>query len=276
LFIKASIRGGYRAAAKYLSEKGKNEVSRVVHISDPDANNLDEAFRNMWETASVTKAEKPLFHFSINPFKDERLTDLQAKRIAQAYALKCNMDIAQHQHVIVEHVLDGRQHFHVFLNRVNQNTEKTIDPGLYKKKAKECAREMEIELHLKRLVPSDKKKGDGLAPQRIKRTRTSVMRGGTLSKVSGPSNWVNKSKRSILLTPSHVLVNSKLPRPTFQPAMWMVTHRRTKDENIPDSEKPRVRRPEDEALEVLIWAWENKRPDILRDFGIILPPNYEF
>jgi hypothetical protein len=153
MFIKAHIRGGYRAAAHYLGDKGKNEATRLVHMSDPDARDLDEAFHNMWLVASPTKAEKPLFHFSINPFKDERLTDKQVKRIAAAYAAKCNMDIAHHQHVIVEHIKDGRQHFHVMLNRVSEKTGKAIDPGLYKKKARECAREMEVELCLKRLVP---------------------------------------------------------------------------------------------------------------------------
>jgi hypothetical protein len=154
LFIKAKVRGGYRAAATYLEAQGKNEYTRLVYISDLDARNLDEAFQNMWEVANPTKADKPLFHFSINPYKEERLTDKQVKRIIEAYAAKCKMDINNHQHVIVEHVLNGRQHFHVFLNRVSLETNKAIDPGLYKKKAKECAREMEVELGLKRFTPS--------------------------------------------------------------------------------------------------------------------------
>jgi hypothetical protein len=43
------------------------------------------------------------------------------------------------------------------LNRVDQVAGKTIDPGLYKKKAKECAREMEVELNLKRLTSKPRK-----------------------------------------------------------------------------------------------------------------------
>jgi hypothetical protein len=70
MIIKSHIRGGYRAAADYLKEFGKNEEIRLVEISDPDAKNLDEAFHNMWTIASNTKARKPLHHISINPFVD--------------------------------------------------------------------------------------------------------------------------------------------------------------------------------------------------------------
>jgi hypothetical protein len=55
MIIKSHIRGGYRAAADYLKEFGKNEKIRLVEISDPDASNLDEAFHNMWTVASNTR-----------------------------------------------------------------------------------------------------------------------------------------------------------------------------------------------------------------------------
>jgi hypothetical protein len=46
--------------------------------------------------------------------------------------------------------------------------------------------------------------------------------------------------------------------------------RRKKDENIPDSEKMPFRRPEWESAEVLAWAWENGRLDVLAEFGVFL------
>ena len=67
------------------------------------------------------------------------------------------------------------------------------------------------------------------------------------------------------------------PKQAFQPAMRIVTkRRRSQDENIPDSEKPRVPRPDADLIELLIWAWEHKRADILLQFGIVLPPDFEF
>ena len=104
MIIKSHIRGGYRAAADYLKDIGKNEITRLVQISDPDAKNLDEAFQNMWVVACNTKCQKPIHHISINPFSDERLTDEQVLKIVeraeQKYGYKHNL----HQRVIVEHI----------------------------------------------------------------------------------------------------------------------------------------------------------------------------
>ena len=55
MIIKSHIRGGYRAAADYLKDVGKNETIRLVEISDPDAKTLDEAFHNMWVVASKSR-----------------------------------------------------------------------------------------------------------------------------------------------------------------------------------------------------------------------------
>jgi hypothetical protein len=62
-----------------------------------------------------------------------------------------------HQRVIVEHIKDGRQHFHVMWNRVSVMTGKAVYPGLHWKKSKEVAREMEIKLGLKRTATRRKK-----------------------------------------------------------------------------------------------------------------------
>ena len=153
MIIKSNIRGGYRAAADYLKAVGENEKIRLVEISDPDARNLDEAFQNMWSLASNTKCTKPLHHISINPFKDERLTDEQVLKIVERCEQKYGYKPGEHQRVIVEHIKDGRQHFHVIWNRVNMDTGRVVWPGHHWKKSKQAAREMEKELGLKRPMP---------------------------------------------------------------------------------------------------------------------------
>lgn len=164
MIIKSKIRGGFRGAANYLKAIGKNELMHVVEISDLDAKDLGEAFHNMWATACNSKAKKPLHHISINPFKDERLTDEQVKKIVERCEEKFGYKHGDHQRVIVEHVLDGRQHFHVMWCRVSQETGKAVWPGKDWIKAKEAAREMEKELGLKTPVPrSGKKHTDGHA-----------------------------------------------------------------------------------------------------------------
>ena len=153
MIIKSHIRGGYKAAADYLKDIGKNEKIRLVEISDPDAKNLDEAFHNMWTVASNSKAKKPLHHISINPFKDERLTDKEILKIIECAEQKYGYKTGAHQRVIVEHILDGRQHFHVMWCRVSLTTGKAVWPGLHWKKSKQVAREMERNLGLKRPMP---------------------------------------------------------------------------------------------------------------------------
>jgi hypothetical protein len=152
MIIKSHIRGGFRDAAAYLKEQGQNEKTRLVEISDPHASDLDEAFRAMWAITNGTKVKKPIHHVSINPMKDERLTDEQVRRICERLEEKYGYVHSAHQRVIVEHIKDGRQHFHVMWNRVSLRTGKTHWPYMHKKQSKITAREMETELGLKRPV----------------------------------------------------------------------------------------------------------------------------
>lgn len=158
MIIKSHIRGGYRSAAEYMKEQGQNEKTRLVEISDPSAKNLDQAFQKMWEVASCTSSTKPLHHISINPMKDERLTDKQVLAIVERCEDKYGYKLFHHQRVIVEHVKDGRQHFHVIWNRVSLVSGKAVWPGHHWLKSKEVCREMEQELGLKRPTPRQHKK----------------------------------------------------------------------------------------------------------------------
>ena len=153
MIIKSTIRGGYLSAAQYMKEIGENEKTRLVELSDPEAKNLDDAFHMMWVIACPTKVKKPLHHISINPMKGEHLTDKQVLAIADRCEEVYGYKMFHHQRVIVEHVKDGRQHFHVIWNRVSLVTGKTIWPGHHWKKSKQVSREMEERLGLKRLQP---------------------------------------------------------------------------------------------------------------------------
>ena len=157
MIIKSHIRGGFRDAAAYLKEQGENEYSRLVEMSDPHVKTLDEAFRAMWAVADGTKVKKALHHVSINPMKDERLTDKQVRRICKRLEEKYGYAHGEHQRVIVEHIKDGRQHFHVIWNRVSLKTGKPHYPYMHKKQSKIAAREMEVELGLKKPVSGRKR-----------------------------------------------------------------------------------------------------------------------
>jgi hypothetical protein len=158
MIIKSVIRGGYRSAAEYMKEQGKNEKTRLVELSDPSANTLDDAFHNMWVVAANTKCTKPLHHISINPALGERLTDAQLMKIAEHCEKIYGYQMFQHQRVIVEHIKEGRQHFHVIWNRVGLVTGRPVWPGLHWKKSKQICREMEKELGLKSPTPRNRNK----------------------------------------------------------------------------------------------------------------------
>ncbi|MDE1902134.1 MAG: relaxase/mobilization nuclease domain-containing protein [Alphaproteobacteria bacterium] len=160
MIIKSVIRGGYRSAAAYMKDQGKNEKTRLVELSDPSAHNLDDAFQNMWGVAYKTKCTKPLHHISINPMKGERVTDKQVLAIVERCEEKYGYKMFHHQRVIVEHVKDGRQHFHVIWNRVSLYSGRPVWPGKHWNKSKEVCREMEKELGLRSPGPR-KTKGTG-------------------------------------------------------------------------------------------------------------------
>ena len=148
MIIMSHVRGGYHAIAAYLKAQGNNEKISTVDISDFEAEDLDEAFQNMWAVAAKTRAKKALHHISINPRRDERLTGDQLSAIVRRCELKYGYNHDDHQRVIVEHVKGGRQHFHVVWSRVSLLTGKPVWPGLHWNRSRQVAREMEAELDL--------------------------------------------------------------------------------------------------------------------------------
>ncbi|MGE3622342.1 MAG: relaxase/mobilization nuclease domain-containing protein [Bdellovibrionales bacterium] len=280
MIIKSHIRGGYRAAADYFKDQGENEKTRIVEISDPSARNLDEAFHNMWVVSSNTRATKPLHHISINPMKDERLTDKQVLAIVERCEQKYGYKLFHHQRVIIEHVKDGRQHFHVMWNRVSLYTGTTVWPGEHWKKSKQVCREMEKELGLKSPKPRQGSRkalrAKGRARPKKRTNRTATGRPSTIK----PS-ITNKRPR---LQQQPAITSRALPRlsgryttpaPYRPPKPYMPTmrfRRRRKNENIPDSEKLPFRRPEWDLAELLSWAWETKNYAVLASFGIHIDP----
>lgn len=204
MIIKSHIRGGYRAAADYMKDQGLNEKTRIVEISDPSAKNLDDAFHNMWEVANCTRCTKPLHHISINPMKDETLTDKQVMAIVERCEEKYGYKMFHHQRVIIEHVKDGRQHFHVIWNRVSLMTGSPVWPGHHWNKSKQVAREMEKELGLKRPTP-----------KRAKRDRAKAKSGSRAQKTAKRYDSLC-SARPKLNTPKHIKPSQN--ERTFEPA----------------------------------------------------------
>jgi len=252
LIITSHMRGRFHAAATYLSAQGKNEKIRTVDISDIHALNLGEAFYNMWVIAGLSKVQKPLHHISINPFKEERLNDAQTLRIVKRCEQLFGYKLYDHQRVIVEHIRDGRQHFHVMWNRISLKTGKGIEPGLHINKSIQIAREMERILGLKTLPPQDK----------------------TLRYLNkAPSDGFQKSGASLQPVRPLPRYGALSAKQMYRPTSVLLTRRHLQPKNKADSETRPFQRPEWEYNELLAWAWEHNRLDILTQFGIFLPDN---
>lgn len=148
MIIKSHITGAYRKSATYLEAQGLNEKRRTVEISDIDARTMVEAFWNMWAIGSHSEVQKALHHISINPRRDEHLRDDQVFLIIACCEEKYGYKPHDHQRVVVEHIKEGRQHFHVIWNRVNLVTGLAVNPGCDHNKSIQAAREMEKKLGL--------------------------------------------------------------------------------------------------------------------------------
>ena len=268
IIIKSKLRAGHKHLAKYLKDQGENEKIRLVEISDPLAANLDEAFAHMWTIASASKARVPLHHVSINPEKDERLTQEQMFKVIARCEQKYGYRPGEHQRVVVEHIKDGRMHYHVVWNRVSLRTGKAVKLGQHWNKSKQVAREMEKEL--------------GLRPpgyRRLRRARSLSKRTGRTQKIAGrykELTIIRRTRGSRPVRPAFGISNLH-PKHLFRPVMWFLTRRgRKKDEeNNPNAER-RFIRPQWESEELLAWAWANGRADILAQFGINLPSDFKF
>ena len=75
---------------------------------------------------------------------------------------------------------------------------------------------------------------------------------------------------------------ARMPRPTaytrkpdakyYAPSPVRHRKKRKRYLNLPDSEKKPIQRPEMDTAELIAWAFENGRVDILASFGIHLSP----
>jgi hypothetical protein len=267
--------------AQYLKEQGQNEKVRVVEISD-GVKSLDEAFHRMWEIGSDSKASKPIHHVSINPMKGEWLTDKQVLAIVERLEEKYGYKKFHHQRVIVEHVKDGRQHFHVVWNRVSLQYGTAVWPGLHWKKSKEAAREMEKELGLKQPMQRRKRRRRSKAryKPRHRTRRLATNRYSAIKKLTSqrlirkPTVPTVGNRRRPILTRLSSRVPIPAPYRPSKPYFPIIKRRRhRKDQNKPDSEKMPIQRSEMTTAELIAWAFETGNYAVLASFGIYIAPD---
>lgn len=111
--------GSFGGLSAYLNKEEKKEWRETCNLP---GNNRHQDLRLMEDTASMSKAEKPVYHLSIsyadgdNPSKEQMIDD--------AVATLEKLDLADKQAVFVAHNDADHKHLHVMANRVDMETGK--------------------------------------------------------------------------------------------------------------------------------------------------------
>jgi hypothetical protein len=113
--------------SKYLLGE-KHEHAELKEIRGLVAEDLPSALREMKAIAAQSRSHGNfMYQANINPRAEEHLTPAQWATAVET--LEKNLGLEGHQRVVVEHVNNGRQHYHVVWNRVDVETLKVVDMG---------------------------------------------------------------------------------------------------------------------------------------------------
>jgi Relaxase/Mobilisation nuclease domain len=126
MIIKGGAAGSVGFWSSHLLRDDTNEVARVVEIKGLTADKLPEALREMAAVAAGSRSHGNfMYAANLNPQANENLTPEQWTEAVDT--LERNLGFEGHQRVVVEHIKDGRQHYHVMWNRVDVDTMKVAD-----------------------------------------------------------------------------------------------------------------------------------------------------
>lgn len=153
MIIKGGPRGKGAQLAVHLMRTDTNETVRVFDTRGVFSKTVRGAMQEMEGVAAGSKATRPLYHVSINPQSDERLTD--AQWLVAAERLEAALGLEGYQRVMVQHLKQGkagdyREHMHVVWCRIDVATMKAAHHSHNYRKHEEVARGLEREFNLKR------------------------------------------------------------------------------------------------------------------------------
>jgi hypothetical protein len=152
--------------ASHLTNTEENERAELREIRGLDAGNVREALEEMQRLAHVNPRVKNFMHHAdFNPRRDEVLTDAERDRAIEIYEERRGIP-ENTPRVVMEHIKEGRKHWHVIWLRVDENG-RAFSDSLSAKVAHEAAREIERELgHEKVIGPYDREQGTPRPPRR--------------------------------------------------------------------------------------------------------------
>jgi hypothetical protein len=148
---KAKIRGDGAQLARYLLTGEEGETAELVStrglsgFTDPEA-----AFAAFERIAELnTRSTKPFLHGHIRIAPGEHLTDAQWERALERMEKRLGCEGQPRIVSFHTNVQTGEKHMHVAWFRINLETMKALDPGLYKNNLKQMCRALEKEFCLR-------------------------------------------------------------------------------------------------------------------------------
>lgn len=137
---------GPRLARYLVADSTGNERAELRGFA---TDNIYDAFALGQLLAEGTQAVNPFFHVQVRTPQGEILTRAQWQHVAERIERHLRFD--GQPRAIVFHRKNGQEHMHLVWSRINTDTMRAIDPGLYKRKLKEVCRALEKEMGLKQI-----------------------------------------------------------------------------------------------------------------------------
>jgi hypothetical protein len=147
MIAKGNLHADGAKLAAYLTQGKEGERAELVELRGFAADNIRDAFTDVVIQAEATRSTKPFFHAYVRLPEGEALAREQWQAVADRIEQRLGFE-GQGRAVAFHHGADGETHMHVAWSRIDLETMRAIDPGLYKNKLKETCRELEAELGL--------------------------------------------------------------------------------------------------------------------------------
>lgn len=144
MIIKGKSVAGASRLAAHLQRTDTNEKLAVLETRGTVAEDLEAALREMEAVAIICpRCTRPFYHASINTRDDEHLTPEQRNHAIDR--LEKELGFEGQPRVVVAHVKEGREHFHVVWSRIDHENARTLSDSHNFRKHETVARELERE-----------------------------------------------------------------------------------------------------------------------------------
>src|SRR4051794_10801743 len=151
MVVKGNLHADGRKLAAYLITGKKGERAELVELRGFASSDIREAFIDIHsQAAEATQCEKSFFHSYIRLPENEELFREQWKHVADRIEKQLGFE-GQARAIAFHHQPGGNTHMHIAWSRIDLDQQRARDPGLYKNKHKEIARQLECELGLTRI-----------------------------------------------------------------------------------------------------------------------------